>query len=130
MYLALKHLHITCVVLSIGGFFVRGLLSFSGSPLMGRSWMRWLPHVNDTLLLTAAIGLATVTGQYPFVQGWLTAKIFGLIAYIILGSVALKAGRSRRQRQAAWGAALLAFGYVVSVALSRSPLGPLGWLDA
>jgi uncharacterized membrane protein SirB2 len=130
MYLALKHLHITCVVLSISGFFVRGLLSFSGSPLMGRGWMRWLPHVNDTLLLTAAIGLVMVTGQYPFVQGWLTAKIFGLIAYIILGSVALKARCSRRQRQAAWGAALLAFGYVVSVALTRSQLGPLGWLGA
>jgi uncharacterized membrane protein SirB2 len=128
MYLALKHLHITCVILSIGGFFVRGLLSFSGSAPTGRSWLRWLPHVNDTILLAAAIGLALVLGQYPFVHAWLTAKVFGLIAYIILGSIALKAGRTRGLRLVAWLAALLVFGYVASVALTKNPLGALAWL--
>jgi len=130
MYLALKHLHITCVILSIGGFFVRGLLSLSGSTPARRNWLRWLPHVNDTILLAAAIGLTVVLGQYPFVHGWLTAKVFGLIAYIILGSIALQAGRTWGQRLVAWLAALLVFGYVASVALTKNPLGALSWLGA
>jgi uncharacterized membrane protein SirB2 len=130
MYLAVKHLHVALVILSITGFFVRGLLSFAGSPWLRRGWMRWAPHVNDTLLLAAAIALTILTGQYPFVDVWLTAKIFGLIAYIILGSMALKAGRTLKMRIAAWLAAMLAFAYVVSVALTKSPWGFLAWLMA
>lgn len=128
MYLVLKYLHVTCVIVSVTGFFLRGWLSFAGSPAMNRRWLKWAPHVNDTLLLAAAIGLAGMSGQYPFVDAWLTAKIFGLLAYILLGMVALKAGRSRRTRIAAWLAALAVFGYVVSVALTRNPAGWLLWL--
>lgn len=125
-YAALKHLHVTCVAISGTGFFLRGLLMLADSPLLQQRWLRTVPHVNDALLLAAAIGLALVTAQYPFVQPWLTAKIFGLIGYIILGSVALKAGRTREQRIGAWLAALATFGYVVSVALTRDPAGFLG----
>jgi hypothetical protein len=52
-----------------------------------------LPHVVDSCLLLSAIGLAWMAGQYPFVHGWLTAKIVGLLAYIGLGMLALKPGR-------------------------------------
>jgi uncharacterized membrane protein SirB2 len=57
------------------------------------------------------------------VHGWLTAKVLGLLAYIVLGSIALKRGRTRGQRILAFAAALLAAAYVVSVALTRDPLG-------
>lgn len=123
MYLALKHLHVTFVVLSVTGFFLRGLLMLRGSPFLQRRWIKIVPHLNDTGLLAAAIGLSAVTEQYPFVHGWVTAKVFGLIAYIILGSVALKAGKTQGVRVAAWVAALVVFGYVVSVALTKDPLG-------
>jgi len=125
VYLVVKHIHVTCVIISITGFFLRGLLMFSGSPWLDRRWMSWAPHVNDTLLLTAAITLSVLTAQYPFVDAWVTAKIFGLIAYIILGSIALKAGRSLGIRLAAWLAALATFAYVVSVALTKNPAGYL-----
>jgi uncharacterized membrane protein SirB2 len=128
MYLAIKYLHVTCVVISITGFFLRGWLTFAGSPVMNRRWLKWAPHLNDTILLAAAIGLATMSGQYPFVAPWLTAKIVGLLAYILLGVVALRPGRPRGVRIAAWLAALAVFGYVVSVALTRSPAGGLLWL--
>ncbi len=128
MYLAIKYLHVTCVVISITGFFLRGWLTFAGSPVMNRRWLKWVPHLNDTILLAAAIGLATMSGQYPFVAPWLTAKIVGLLAYILLGVVALRPGRPRGVRIAAWLAALAVFGYVVSVALTRSPAGGLLWL--
>jgi uncharacterized membrane protein SirB2 len=128
VYTAVKYLHVTCVVISITGFVTRGLLSFAGSPLLNRSWLRWAPHVNDSVLLAAAIGLAIMSGQYPFVEPWLTAKIVGLLAYIVLGMVALKPGRPRGVRVAAWLAALAVFAYVVSVALTRNPAGWLAWL--
>lgn len=125
MYAAIKHLHITCVILSGTGFFLRGLLMFRDSPLLSRRWIKVVPHVNDTALLAAAIALTVLTDQYPFVDAWVTAKVFGLIAYVILGSLALKAGRTKGARRAAWFAALAVFGFVVSVALTKSPWGVL-----
>ena len=89
MYLALKHFHITCVVLSGAGFALRGAWALAGSPLARARLTRVLPHVVDSCLLLSAIALAWMAGQYPFVHGWLTAKIVGLLAYIGLGMVAL-----------------------------------------
>lgn len=123
MYTAVKHLHVTFVILSVGGFFVRGLLMMRDSPLLRLRWLKMVPHVNDTLLLAAALALMVITEQYPFIDAWVTAKVFGLFAYIILGSVALKAGRTRGVRIAAWLAALAVFGYVATVALTKSPWG-------
>lgn len=65
--------------------------------------------------------------QYPFVHDWLTAKVLGLIVYIILGSIALKYGPTKPIRAMAWVAALAVFGYIVSVALTHTPRGFLLW---
>jgi uncharacterized membrane protein SirB2 len=130
LYLAIKHLHITCVMLSISGFCLRGFLHLRKSALAGRldgRWLRIVPHINDAILLTAAIALTILIGQYPFVDAWLTAKVFGLIAYIILGALALGAGRSPRLRIGAGLAAVLVFGWIVTVALAKDPLGFLSW---
>ncbi len=127
LYLAIKHLHITCVVLSITGFCLRGFLHLNKSApaqrLIGRRWLRIVPHVNDAILLAAAIALTVLIGQYPFLDAWLTAKVFGLIAYIILGALALQAGRSPQLRIVAGLAAMIVFGWIVSVALAKDPLG-------
>lgn len=122
-YLAIKHIHVTCVVLSITGFCLRGLLLLKKSALMERRWMRILPHMNDAVLLAAALGLTVLTGQYPFFDAWLTAKVFGLIAYIILGALALQPGREAGLRIAAGIGAVVVFGWIVSVALTKNPLG-------
>jgi uncharacterized membrane protein SirB2 len=114
---------VACVVLSLAGFGARGALMLVGSPLLAARFVRVAPHVVDTLLLASAAWLAWFLGQYPFVHGWLTAKVLGLLAYIVLGSIALKRGRTRGQRILAFAAALLAAAYVVSVALTRDPLG-------
>ncbi len=121
-YLALKHLHVTCVVLSGFGFCLRGLWMLSGSPRLGHRLTRILPHLVDTLLLGSALTLAWLSGQYPFAAGWLTAKLGGLLVYIVLGSVALKRGRTPAIRASAFGLALLAYAYIVGVALTRNPL--------
>ena len=120
-YLALKHLHVTCVVLSGLGFSLRGWWMFSGSPLLKARLTRVLPHIVDTLLLGSALLMAWQSGQYPFAQSWLTAKFVGLIVYILCGMMALKRGKTRRQRVIFLVLALVAFAYIVSVALTRSP---------
>lgn len=128
MYFALKHLHVTCVALSGGGFLLRGLLMALDSHWLKSRPARIFPHVVDTLLLGSALGLAYITAQYPFVQGWLTAKVLGLLAYILCGTVALKRGRSKAVRLSFFVLAVLVFAYIVSVALSRNAAGFLLFL--
>ena len=57
-YLALKHLHVTCVVLSGLGFGLRGWWMITGSPLLQARLARVVPHVVDTLLLGSALVMA------------------------------------------------------------------------
>lgn len=120
-YLPLKHLHMSCAVASFALFFLRGIGMLRDSPVMRQRWIKVVPHVIDAVLLSSAIALTWMLGQYPFVDGWLTAKLLALLIYIALGFVALKYGRSKRIRALAWLAALLVFGYIVLVARSHSP---------
>ena len=121
-YVLAKDIHLACVVLSLGGFAARGVLMLAGSPLLQARFVRIAPHVVDTLLLASAAWLAWALQQYPFVHGWLTAKLVGLIAYILLGTIALRRGRTRAVRATAFAGALLAAAYIVAVALTRQPL--------
>ncbi|HBU29400.1 MAG: regulator SirB [Thiobacillus sp. GWE1_62_9] len=120
-YLALKNLHLATIALTLALFVLRGVWMMAGSARLQARWVRIVPHVNDTLLLASGIGLAVWMQQYPLVHGWLTAKFFALIAYIVLGTVALKRGKTKAQRVAAWIAALGVFGYMVTVAVAHDP---------
>jgi uncharacterized membrane protein SirB2 len=128
MFVLVKYVHVLSVALSVTGFFLRGLLMMRESPLLNARWMKVLPHVNDTVLLIAALSLAAMSGQYPFVADWVTAKVFGVVAYIILGALALRDASTRTMRIACWLASLVVFGWIVSVALTRQPLGFLAVL--
>ena len=123
MYFAIKHLHVTCVVLSATGFLLRGLWMITGSPLLRHRLTRVLPHVVDSLLLLSAITLAVMIQQYPFAADWVTAKVAGLLAYIVLGTVALKRGPTVGIRVTAFVAALMVYGWIVSVALTKNLAG-------
>lgn len=117
----LKLVHVGCAVLSATGFVLRGFWMLIVSPLLTARLTRVLPHVIDTVLLVSAILLAIRLQQYPFVHGWLTAKILALVAYIVLGSLALKRGRTRSIRIAALAAGLAMLAYVFAVAMTRHP---------
>ena len=121
-YLVLKNLHLATIAITLALFLLRGFWMMANSPRLQARWVRIVPHVNDTLLLASGIGLAVLIQQYPLVHGWLSAKFFALIAYIVLGTIALKRGKTRGQRIAAWIAALLVFGYMVAVAVAHDPL--------
>lgn len=117
----LKIVHVSAVILSFIGFFARGLLMTFDSALLNARWVRIAPHVIDTVLLASAIALAIQVQQYPFVHHWLTAKVIALLAYIVLGTIALRRGRTKPIKIAAWLLALLVFAYIVAVARTRSP---------
>jgi uncharacterized membrane protein SirB2 len=116
----IKLIHILAAALSIGGFIVRGIWMLTGTTLLARRWVRVVPHVNDTLLLALGVWLAVQIRQYPFVHGWLTAKIVAIAVYIGLGMVALRLGKTPGVRATAFVAALVTFLYIVGVALTRS----------
>lgn len=124
-YLAIKHLHITFAALSGSFFLLRGLWMLAESPMLQRRWVKVVPHVVDTLLLGSALVLVFWSGQYPFVQTWLTAKVLALIAYIVLGTIALKRGKTKGVRTFALLAALATFAYILAVALTRQAAIPL-----
>ena len=121
-YFLLKHIHVSCAAISIVLFFLRGIWSFNDSPIMRQRWVKIVPHYIDTALLASALALAYTIGQYPFVDAWLTAKFFGLVLFILLGTIALKHGKSKSIRIAAWFAALAMFVYIVLVAARHNPL--------
>lgn len=127
-YILAKTLHVSCVVLSLCGFSLRGGLMLARSPLLDRRIVRIAPHIVDTLLLASALWLCALIGQWPFRDGWLTAKVLGLVAYIVLGAIALRRGRTPAARAVAFVLALAAAGYIVSVALTHDARGALAWL--
>jgi len=121
-YLLFKHLHMTLAALSFALFLVRGLWMLADSPMRQRPWVKRVPHLVDSLLLATAIVLAWWSGQSPLGDSWLTAKVAALIAYIVLGSVALKHGKTGPVRATAFVAALACFGYIVATAITKNPL--------
>ncbi len=116
-----KYIHVTCVVMTISFFLVRGLWMLLDSKMQNQKWPRKLAPVIDTTLLISAIAFAMQIQQYPFVNSWLTAKITGLVLYIGFGAVALSYGKTKQIRIMALLGALLSFSYIVSVALTKNP---------
>lgn len=121
-YLAIKHAHMSFAILSGLFFLTRGVMMLAGSALLQKRFLRIAPHLIDTLLLASALALVFISGQYPFVQNWLTAKVLALVGYIIAGSVALRPGRPKGVRAIAFIAALMLFAYILKVAVTRNPL--------
>jgi uncharacterized membrane protein SirB2 len=127
-YALVKTIHQTAVALSFAGFFARGLASLSGARWVQGRPAKTLPHIVDSVLLLSALTLAWMLRINPVEAPWLLAKIIGLLIYIGLGMLALKPGRPAPLRAAAWVAALVTFGWIASVAMTKSPLGFLARL--
>jgi len=122
MLMWLKYVHVTCVILSGSGFLVRGVWMMRESPWLQKKWVRVAPHIIDTILLGSAILLSIQIQQYPLVHHWLTAKVLALLAYIIIGTIGLKYGSTKKIRVSAWLVAIAIFVYIVLVALTRQVL--------
>lgn len=103
------------------GFALRGYWMLQASPWRQHRLTRIVPHIVDSLLLGSALTLALLSHQYPFVEPWLTAKLFGLLVYIACGTMALKRGKSRRVRAWFLVASFFAYAFIIVVAITRSP---------
>jgi len=123
-YMLLKMIHVSSVVISYSLFFLRGIWLMQDSRHLQQRWVKILPHVFDTVLLTSAIALAILIQQDPINHAWLAAKVIGLLVYIFLGMIAIRFGKTRKIRIAAWVAAQCVFIYIVLVAVNKSP-----WLN-
>ena len=123
-----KLFHVSCVVLSFSGFFIRGIWMLQESAQLKRRWVKTAPHIIDTLLLVSAVMLAVQWRLSPLEHSWLMVKILALLVYIGAGMVALRFGRNRKVRLAAWLFGLLTFLYIVSVATSKSVMGWFAYL--
>ena len=90
MYLAVKHIHLTLVVLSV----VLLCYRFVTSKLMTKPLPKFLkiaPHIIDSFLLLSALALCVIIKQYPLVDSWLTLKVGFVIGYIVAALFAMKA---------------------------------------
>ena len=119
----LKLVHVSCVILSFSGFFVRGLWVLLDSHMLQKQWVKILPHIVDSMLLASAVLMLMALHLSVFEHNWLIAKILALLIYIALGMLALNPGRSKVVRGMSWVAGLMVFLYIVSVALTKSPVG-------
>lgn len=125
-YPQIKFVHILCVALSGGLFFLRG---FAATVFAAR-WpmalpLRLLSYAIDTALLTAALMLWTILPGGVFVNGWLTVKLILLVVYVVLGSFALKRARTARAKTLCFVAAVAVFLSMVSIARTHHPLGAI-----
>ncbi|NIO41499.1 MAG: regulator SirB [Burkholderiales bacterium] len=122
MYTLLKTVHVLTAALTLLSFALRGVWMLRDSPMLWRRWVKIAPHVIDTILLASAIALMIQIQQYPGTQAWLSAKVVAIVLYIILGSIALRRGRTKTIQTTAWLGAIAVYAYIVAVALTHRAL--------
>lgn len=105
-----------CAYLSACLFVLRLMLDVAAKPGWRNSAFRYLPHINDTLLLTLAFTLLAIGPWQPFAHQWLGVKILLLLGYIGFGMAALKTTLNVCWRTAAAVLALLMLGGIFYLA--------------
>lgn len=121
-YNLIKLFHVICVLVSITGFVIRGLLMLFGSSWLYLKLIRILPHLVDTLLLLSAIAMVYLSDWLLLHESWLQLKLILLLLYIFLGMITLKLNVSKRAKVLSWFAAICVFSYMILVAITKSIL--------
>ena len=115
-YLQIKAVHVAAIMLSGALFALRGAGVVAGMRWPKSLPARWLSFAIDTTLLTAALMLLTALKLNPFVIPWLAVKLGLLVAYIVLGALAMGRAADPRVRTACYG-------FVYTIARAHHPLG-------
>ncbi len=92
------------------------------SPLLNHKVVKISPHIIDTCLLATGLLMAISISATFYTQSWIMTKLLGVICYIIIGSIALKYGRTKTVRAGALVVAWGIFVYIVLVARTHSPV--------
>lgn len=123
-YAQIKWVHVAAVISSGSLFALRGLLVLAGQSRWAMTpLLRYLSYMIDTVLLTAALMLLTILPSAIFSNGWLHVKIALLVVYVLLGTFALKRGRTVRMRAVCYMLAVLVFSSMITIARSHHPYG-------
>lgn len=129
-YPYIKLTHVVAVIASGSLFLLRGLAVQSGAEWGMAASVRYLSYSVDAVLLTAACMLLAILPAAVFANGWLLLKLALLVAYVGLGTFALKRGRTARVRLACFASALLVYAGMFMIARTHDPSGPLRMLQA
>jgi uncharacterized membrane protein SirB2 len=122
MYLTIKTIHMLCALISFTGFLFRAYLMVIESKLLNHKVVLVTPHVVDTLFLLSGATMAFMVNFGLFSQLWLTSKIALLMLYLLFVGIALNRGKTRRIRIAAFFLAIFTFGYIIGIAVRKTPL--------
>ncbi len=125
LFESLKLLHVSCALVSISGFALRGYWRIRLNPLRDHRLTRVLPHVVDTVLLGSAVGMLLLWQVSPLQLPWVMAKLCALLVYIGLGMVTMRFASTIGGQWLAYVLALLSAAFIVSVAYAKSALGAL-----
>jgi uncharacterized membrane protein SirB2 len=125
-YTQIKWVHVAAVLLSGALFMTRGLLVQGGRTRWAMAApVRYASYGIDTVLLAAALMLATALPGALFANHWLTVKIALLVLYIALGSAALGRAQTPRARAVCFAAAVVVYVSIIGIARAHHPAG---WL--
>lgn len=122
-YAIVKHIHMLTAIISLVGFSIRGWWMIRQNPMLEKKFVKIFPHINDTVLLAAAIYLSMISGLYPFEQSWLGVKVILLVGYIVAGTIALKKGKTQRTRIVAF---IIALACILAI-FAHASAKPIYW---
>jgi len=116
----IKTIHVTFGILTIISFTLRSIFMWIRHGALQKRLVKVFPHIIDSILLLSGI-LLVIDRYVNFYQHpWLLAKMAAVILYIIVGSIALKYGRTVFIRSlsvfASWGILTI----IVTLAMTRS----------
>lgn len=114
-HIIIKHIHVTFVILTFISFSMRVYWMIAGSGLLHNKVVKIVPHIIDTLLLLSGLTMAIMYYGAFYQQQWLMFKLLGVVIYIILGSIALKLGKTKPIRVVAVFAAWAVFFYIIII---------------
>jgi len=116
----IKIFHLAFILLSIFSFVGRIIISETHPAILKQKLFKIAPHIIDSVLLLSGI-LLVFQGQWLSTEhGWIIAKLFALLGYIGLGTVAMR--HRGTPRWLAFTGAMLCFAYIGIVAVTKNPL--------
>ena len=124
-YAAVRHAHLGLVTVSLVAFALRGVGVLLGAAWPLRIGVRITVIAVDSALLAAGSLLWVMSGLNPARDTWLGVKLGLLVVYVLLGTWALRRGRTEASRAAAYVAALACAATMVAVAITHRP--PWAW---
>lgn len=123
-YPQIKWVHVAAIVVSGLLFLFRGALVQAGRERVAMlAPLRYLSYGVDTVLLSAALMLLTLLPHAMYANGWLTLKLVLVVIYVVLGSLALKRGRTAGMRGVCLVAAVTVYVAIIGIARAHHPLG-------